>query len=123
MKIRHKKLGVELEVDLPRVFIDKNVDEDAYYKTKGGSYISHADIEWEVVREKWDDVTDKIELQDKIGESCIGHIDGRNVVGTWSTFRLRKIKCVYAKVQDCTGSQITQDTVAGCAFIVERKVP
>jgi hypothetical protein len=57
MKIRHKDLGIELEVELPRAFVTNN-DSTPFYKTKGGSFISHNDPEWERVAQKeWINVT------------------------------------------------------------------
>lgn len=57
MKIKHKKLGVELEIKLPRAYLDM-CGGHPFYKTEGGSFISHSDYDWELVKEEeWEDVT------------------------------------------------------------------
>lgn len=124
MKIKHKKLGVELEVEMPRMFatFGRHQNEGPYYKTVGGSFIAHGDTEWEVVQEKWEDVTSEINEDYHHDDYLALWHEKATQSAKRPHYRLRKVKVCYAKVQDCTGNAITDKTIAGWAFLVERKV-
>ena len=101
MKVRHKKLGVELEIN--------NVGT-VYYITKGGSCIHRDDLEWEFVKdEEWEDVTGAYSVVDETDGGCVAS-DGHYVVLTKTCdfhkgMRLRKIDGMHN----------------GPAFIIEQK--
>lgn len=90
MRLKHKSTGVELEVFLPRVYLEVYGGQP-FYKTKDGSFIAHGDYDWELVKEEeWEDVTHLLEVQDKSIDYSVGYMEGTNVVDTIRGYRLRK---------------------------------
>lgn len=116
MKLRHKTLRIEFEV---KPFRDKvHMGDEFYYETVRGSFIPHADTEWEAITpEVWVDVTDGCCYEDDGSILAPAekktHI-GLPIIGRIATierqhYRLRKVRL----------------TLQGerWAFIIERKQP
>lgn len=104
MKIRHKELGVELEVDGRQPF-------PAFYVTSGGSLINRQDNDWVLVKEEaWEDITGECEWTEiAYSEFYMKAPNGERIehISFRDKYRLRKIDGLHN----------------GPAFIVERKKP